>query len=122
MARVAALKAHTIRKPPCTPPDLWAGTPLVQQEAFLTFLINNQAPWVAALKAPLADDMDCGTASAEGWDLFLELYAGSHSGSLHAGLATQELQLGIRQYPWGATTRLQSNFSDNVLSLGGCLT
>eukprot|EP00983_Pelagomonas_calceolata_P019486 612817-Pelagomonas_calceolata.AAC.1 len=25
-------KAHTIRKPPCTPPDLWAGTPLVQQE------------------------------------------------------------------------------------------
>eukprot|EP00983_Pelagomonas_calceolata_P022880 719957-Pelagomonas_calceolata.AAC.1 len=40
MAWVAALKAHTIRKPPSTPPDLWTGTPLVQQEAFLTFLIN----------------------------------------------------------------------------------
>eukprot|EP00983_Pelagomonas_calceolata_P008490 277668-Pelagomonas_calceolata.AAC.1 len=52
-----------------------------------------------------------GTASAEGWNLFWEPCVGWHSGSLLAGLVNQELQLGIWQYPWGVTTRLQSNFS-----------
>eukprot|EP00983_Pelagomonas_calceolata_P005540 180712-Pelagomonas_calceolata.AAC.1 len=79
MAWVAALKAHTIRKPPCTPLDLWVGTPLVQQEALLTSLINKQPPWVAALKAPLAEGLKCGTALAEGRSPLLELCAGWHS-------------------------------------------
>eukprot|EP00983_Pelagomonas_calceolata_P064326 1148077-Pelagomonas_calceolata.AAC.2 len=40
-------------------------------------------------------------------------------GALHAGLVTQELLLGIWQYPWGATICLLSKFSDKVLSLDG---
>eukprot|EP00967_Tisochrysis_lutea_P107390 scaffold165590_cov15-Tisochrysis_lutea.AAC.1 len=36
---------------------------------------SSQAPWVAALKALLAEDTDFGTALVEGWSLFLEMCA-----------------------------------------------
>eukprot|EP00983_Pelagomonas_calceolata_P006765 221350-Pelagomonas_calceolata.AAC.2 len=55
--------------------------------------------WVAALQALLAEDMDCEAALAEGWSLYLEQWAGWHSRSLHAGLVTQERQLGKGSNP-----------------------
>jgi len=106
MAWVAALTAFITRTLPCTPVDLWAHTPLVHQEAILTFLVGNPelwvaaltaGPWVAALKA--REDLDCGTASAEGCNLLLELCAGWHSGLLLVGLGAQVLQLEIWRCP-----------------------
>eukprot|EP00983_Pelagomonas_calceolata_P055191 1144027-Pelagomonas_calceolata.AAC.3 len=76
---------------------------IAQQEAFITFPISNHVPWVATLKALLAEDMDCGTALGEGWSLLLEpcMAPRWHSRLLHAELATQD-SLGYGSMGYGS--------------------
>eukprot|EP00983_Pelagomonas_calceolata_P013543 433612-Pelagomonas_calceolata.AAC.2 len=122
MTWVAALEAHTIMKPPCRTPGSCACTPLVQQEVSFTFLISNQAPWVACLEGisnrthGLWDSFSRGVESALGGvcgmaQQVAACWTGGHSGDTVWDLAE----------PQGHNNPLpEQPFFFKVLSLGGC--